>query len=84
MKTPEEKIQFLQRQCEVMWEKHEEMAVDCPYCYRRVQIGEGPCCELMQLAIAAILERARAVDEAMKCHERREFGRMIMGKNYLN
>lgn len=84
MRTPEEKIEFLQRQCEVMWEKHLEMPIDCPFCYKVVQPGEGPCCQLMHLAIQAIIERAVAVDEAMQTYERREFGKMIMGEKYLN
>lgn len=70
--TPDEKIQFIQKQCDAIWDAHKELPIDCPYCYRSVQPGEGPCCELMDKAIRAIVERARAVEEGMALHRWRE------------
>jgi hypothetical protein len=84
MLTGEQKIQFIQSQCDAMWEARREIPLDCPYCLKTVQVGDPPCCVLLDKAIRAIIERANVVDDGMRCYERREFGRAIMGDKYLN
>ena len=82
MKTSEEKIEYVQSQCEQIWQANRELPIDCPYCYSRVEPGEGVCCQMLDKAIRAIIERAQSVDEGLRKYEQREFGRQIMGDRY--
>jgi len=80
--TGEEKLAYIQQQCDAMWEQKRELPVNCPYCGCTVIPGEYVCCALLDKAIRAIIARARAVEEGMRSYERREFGRMVMGDKY--
>lgn len=82
--TPEEKLADLQRQCDAIWDSGKESPINCPYCYHTVEIGQGPCCDLLDRAIRAIIERAKAVEDGMKAYQSREIRREIMGGRYLN
>lgn len=82
--TPEEKLASVQRQCDEMWDNGRPQDVNCPYCFRVVKVGDGPCCDLMDKAIRAIIERAAAIEVGMESYRRREFGREIMGGGYRN
>jgi hypothetical protein len=79
--TGEEKLQFVQAQCEAMWEQRIELPFDCPYCYRTVPAGEEACCRHLALAVKAVIERMQAVDRGIAEMERREIRNELMRLN---
>lgn len=82
--TSEEKFEEVHRQCKEMWLLNKPLPIRCPYCENIVDGDDGPCCQLLDKAVRAIIERAQQVDQCMESYKRREFGRMIMDGRSVN
>jgi hypothetical protein len=76
--TGDEKLAFVQKQFDEIWASGVARTIECPYCMKFVQPGETVCCEKMAHAAAALIERAKLVEDGLKDLESRRFRRSLM------
>jgi hypothetical protein len=78
MLSGEEKLAFVRRKFDEMWATGEPRTIECPYCLRFVQPGEVVCCLTMAKAAAALIERAKLVEDGMNELQSRMYRRSLM------
>lgn len=61
--TGEENLQLVQDWCDEVWAKKRPLPFDCPYCGTHVGTKDEVCCETLEKAVNAIIERQQVADQ---------------------